>query len=217
MTNIILIDKTGTIKQATVKGLAKDLSNLYKKCGCKNPDEFDKCGSWNVNIDTENVYVEMWARDNGRANMENKYDFPPPCDTTLYFGTCALVRLSKNGDILNLTETMWKKIYEKLFGGFDDIEEEEDDDDDEDELANVPKEMKTKGGYLKDGFVVDNVEEEDGDENDDEDNEGSVEETSDETDEEENENMVIELDDSDDNDYSGSELEEEEYEYSDED
>ena len=218
MTNIILIDKTGTIKQATVKGLEKNLSNLYKKCGCKNSDEFDKCGSWSVKIDTENVYIEMWARDSGRANMENKYDFPPPCDTTLYFGTCALVRLNKNGDILNLTETMWKKVYEKLFGGFEDIEDEDDDEDDEDELSNVPKEMKTKGGYLKDGFVVDTIEEDEDENNEDddeEDEETDIEET--DEDEDEDENIVLEQDDSDDNDYSGSELEEEEYDYSDED
>ena len=118
MTNIILIDKTGTIKQATVKGLAKDLSNLYKKCGCKNPDEFDKCGSWNVNIDTENVYVEMWARDNGRANMENKYDFPPPVDNELYYGNCALVAYNENDEKINLTKSVWEKIYEKLNASF---------------------------------------------------------------------------------------------------
>jgi hypothetical protein len=33
------------------------------------------------------------------------------------------------------------------------------DDNEEDELANVPDEMKTSEGYLKDGFVVDDDEE----------------------------------------------------------
>ena len=37
---------------------------------------------------------------------------------------------------------------------FDDPKEEEDEEE-EDELENIPAEMKTKSGYLKDGFVVD--------------------------------------------------------------
>ena len=49
------------------------------------------------------------------------------------------------------------KMYEKLFGGFENlaltvVEDEEE----EDELAAIPASKKTKnGGYLKDGFVVD--------------------------------------------------------------
>ena len=47
-------------------------------------------------------------------------------------------------------------IYEKLFGGFEDLAATAEEDDKEiDELEKVPSEMKTKDGYLKDGFVVD--------------------------------------------------------------
>ena len=50
----------------------------------------------------------------------------------------------------------WNKIYEKLFGGFEDLADTTlADEQEEDELENVPKEKKTKNGYLKDGFVVD--------------------------------------------------------------
>ena len=52
--------------------------------------------------------------------------------------------------------SLWNKIYEKLFGGFEDLAATAAEDEAEiDELANVPKEKKTKQGYLKDGFVVD--------------------------------------------------------------
>ena len=44
------------------------------------------------------------------------------------------------------------KVYEKLFGGFEDLKSESES---EDELDEVPDDMKTKDGYLKDGFVVD--------------------------------------------------------------
>ncbi len=51
---------------------------------------------------------------------------------------------------------MWDKMYEKLFGGFEDLAlTSVEDDAEEDELANVPDENKTKDGYLKDNFVVD--------------------------------------------------------------
>ena len=57
---------------------------------------------------------------------------------------------------------LWEKLYEKLFGGFEDLTATQQEDEEEaDELENIPEDKKTKeGGYLKDGFVVDDVEEE---------------------------------------------------------
>ena len=52
----------------------------------------------------------------------------------------------------DLTIDLWNKIYEHLFGGFDDLDQEEDFSDDE--LEEYPDEMKTNSGYLKDDFVV---------------------------------------------------------------
>ena len=98
---------------------------------------------------------------NGRATNENKYDFPPPIDNVLFFGTCCIVA-KKLGKMENLTLGLWEKIYEKLFGGFEDLSSTAlEDEEEKDELELVPKEKKTKHGYLKDGFVVDSDEEED--------------------------------------------------------
>ena len=47
--------------------------------------------------------------------MENKYDFPPPVDKDLYFGTCLLVRVNETGLIIDLDAPTWSKIYEKIF------------------------------------------------------------------------------------------------------
>jgi len=42
-----------------------------------------------------------------------------------------------------------------LFGGFENLADTaKEDEEEEDELANIPAEMKTKTGYLKDDFVV---------------------------------------------------------------
>ena len=51
---------------------------------------------------------------------------------------------------------VWEKFYEDLFGGFENLADTaKEDEEEEDELENIPAEMKTKTGYLKDGFVVD--------------------------------------------------------------
>jgi hypothetical protein len=161
---IIIVDKSGSLKTLTVKEYKEE--ELFKKCGFKKAEGFKKHTEWNnVKIDGEKYSVCVYAKDDGKANSENKYDFPPPIDNKLFFGSCALVGYIKNDDgtkvLTNLSISLWEKIYEKLFGGFENlavttIEDEEE----EDELANVPKEKKTKHGYLKDGFVVDSDDDE---------------------------------------------------------
>jgi hypothetical protein len=47
-------------------------------------------------------------------------------------------------------------MYEKLFGGFEDLTRN-DTTDDEDEMKHIPKEKQTKSGYLKDDFIVDDT------------------------------------------------------------
>jgi len=102
--------------------------------------------------------------------------------------------LGDDDAIISLTVDEWTKIYEALFGGFEDIDTDEEPS--EDELDNIPPEMKTKQGYLKDGFVVNT----DSDENKESTDGDYEEESGDEESDEE----------------SDEELEEEPYDYSDE-
>lgn len=150
MTNIIIVNKNSDVKTLKCKNI--NYTNLYKKCGFKKENGFSKRNSWKVKIDDETHEIQLWARDSGNANTENKYDFPPPCDNKLYFGNCCLIKVCDD-NIVNLDVSLWNKIYEKLFGGFDDLNEEESLSDDE--LDDVPDKFKTKDGYLKDNFVVD--------------------------------------------------------------
>ena len=109
-----------------------------------------------VKYDSRHINLELYAKDNGRCNNINKFELPPPCDKSLYYGSMAIV-LSFNDKIEDLTVDLWNKLYEKLYGGFEDITNTKDDDENEvDELKDIPKSEKTKNGYLKDGFVVDN-------------------------------------------------------------
>ena len=155
---LLIIDKSGTPKILAVKDYKED--ELYKKCGFKKPDGLEKRNVWSVRLEKTNYRVALFAKEDGKANMENKYEFPPPVDSSLYFGSCAILVDQKNsaGEYVstNLTIGLWDKLYEKMFGGFEVLDTTcKDDDDESDELETVLKSKKTINGYLKDGFVVD--------------------------------------------------------------
>ena len=157
--NIIIVEKTGVLKSLAIKDYKED--ELFKKCGFKKADGFTKQTEWNVKLNGQKYSIMMFGKEDGKANMENKYDFPPPIDKKLLFGCCVLVGQLRDDSgaksLFSLTSDLWTKLYEKLFGGFEDLVATNDDDDEEDdELDLVPKSKKTKmTGYLKDGFVVD--------------------------------------------------------------
>jgi hypothetical protein len=155
---IVIVEKGGSLKSLSIKDFKAE--DLYKKCGFKKSEDFIKQIEWNAKFDGKKYFIEVFAKTEGRPNSENKYDFPPPIDNKLFFGSCAVLAYHKKDDgnkvYTDLSLALWNKIYEKLFGGFEDLATTaKEDEEEEDELANVPKEKKTKNGYLKDGFVVD--------------------------------------------------------------
>jgi hypothetical protein len=163
MPSFLIIEKNGNIKEATIKNIVKE--ELYKKSGLKTPEGFQQYTVWDVQYNSKKYSIGLYGKITGRANAENKYDFPPPVDNTLFFGNCILI----NEDLKeNLTSQLWEGIYEQLFGGFEDLEEDEDDDEDDDDDPDIEK---TKEGYAKDGFIVDDEEDEEEEEEEDEDEE----------------------------------------------
>jgi hypothetical protein len=149
-TSLVLIESNGTVK--TLKAKDVSLDTLYKKCGFRSSEDFVRQHTWEIKLAGETHIVSAWAKKTGKANFENKYDFPPPIDTALFFGTCAVVRTDEEGNLIGLTKETWEKIYEKLFGGFEDLGEE--DEYSTDELEGVDPALLTTDGYLKDDFVV---------------------------------------------------------------
>jgi hypothetical protein len=211
--DIIIVERLGSLKILSIKDYKQE--DLYKKCGFKKAEDFNKQTEWSVKISDTKYIIQLYAKMDGRANSENKYDFPPPVDTKLFYGSCALVGYIKNGDgakvLTNLSLGIWNKIYEKLFGGFEDlVATAKEDEEEEDELENIPKEKKTKNGYLKDGFVVDSSDTEDTSESDSESDD--IEDDEEET--EEDSEKVADEDDMEIQDV-GSELSEESYDYDD--
>jgi len=208
---VIIVEKNGTLKPLTIKDFKEE--ELFKKCGFKKGDDFEKQHEWNIKITDKKYAISVFAKTEGRANSENKYDFPPPIDSKLFFGNCVIIAKLKsesNNVYANLTLELWEKMYEKLFGGFEDLVVTAALDDEEvDELDAIPSEKKTKQGYLKDGFVVDSDGCEEDTEYETEDDSNLNESTDDETDkapgEKEEEDILLED--------IGSELSEESYDY----
>tara|TARA_B100000424_G_C22892854_1_gene474953 strand:- start:526 stop:1167 length:642 start_codon:yes stop_codon:yes gene_type:complete len=207
MVKLVLISKTCELSEESYDG---SLSNVHKAAGFKTRRGFSDRGSWPWN----NSYITLYAKETGRANSENKYELPPPLDTDLFFDTMILVKhsdLTPNADNLeDLTVEEWKKCYEKLYGGFEDLDKEEEYSSDE----YIPPELQTKHGYSKEGgFVVDSDDDEDEEEGEEEEEEWIPEQEEKDSDVEESEEEEEEWnhDGEDSEEEQGSELSEESY------
>mgnify|MGYP003340340805 CR=1 FL=1 len=169
-TTIVVVSKAGSLSECVVEPKQETTIEeltvlLSKKCGFRNPEGFACCHTWryrNKNAavagapTSKYIYVDIWAKTDGRAGQENKYELPPPIDEQLFFGNMALVARIDKENAINLTIELWNKIYEALFGGFEDLAATAAEDENEvDELDLIPASKKTSNGYLKDGFVVD--------------------------------------------------------------
>lgn len=192
MISIVTINKGGQIKTEKIKKV--NINELYKKAKLRKNDKFEKRNTWKL----EKGWVSIYAKNDGRAGSENKYDLPPPIDKDLYFGILVIIKhknkIPKNEEVVNFTKEEWLKVYEKCMGGFEDLENTSDEEEEEEE---IPAHLKTKSGYMKDGFVVDDDEDEEDCEDDGEDDD-------------EDEDCQSEEDDADseDDEHIGSDIEE---------
>jgi hypothetical protein len=149
MPYIIVIDKTGTIKETNIKEY--NAAELYKKANFKSAEGFRLEHKWIMETNpNQQIQIAIYGKKNGKAGQENKYDFPPPIDTVLFFGGCVLVseNVLEPNKIKDLRISEWKAIYEKLMGGFEDLKDTDEEGEDEEEDDTEPNE------YICDDFVV---------------------------------------------------------------
>lgn len=214
MVFVLLIDKSGSISETKLKTFS--MEEVCKKAKVKNINDYSRKNIWSVTINDVCYHIALYAKIIGRAGQENKYDFPPPVDSELYYGNCMLVNqldIQDPNNISDLKVSEWNAIYEKLFGGFDDCNDDEEMSEDDAGLE------LDKTGYEMDGFVVNDDDYEYEDEEEEEDEEEDTHEDEEEEEEEvlkppkkkrytkKKETIVLE------NEYLGcdSELEEEKY------
>lgn len=206
MVKIVVVSKTGELSEVS----ADTLKKLHTNAGYKTKRSFSDRGSW----PWKNSYITLYAKDSGRAGNENKYEVPPPLDTELYFDNMLLVKHSDltpdDSELEDLTVDEWKLCYDKLYGGFEDLDKEEEYSSDE----YVPKELQAKHGYSKEGgFVVDSDDDDDDivDVEEEEEEEWVPEEENEDSDEEEKEDSDEEEWNDEDDEEHGSELSEDSY------
>ena len=156
MPYIIIIDKTGTVKEMNIKEFREN--ELFKKANFKSPEGFLLQTKWDVVLDNKQNTISVYGKTNGKAGQENKYDFPPPIDSVLFFGGCVLIKMGNDSMIQDLRITDWNIIYDKLMGGFDDLDGNEEEEEEEEE--DIPPGMKlSKDGYVCDDFIVEDDDE----------------------------------------------------------
>jgi hypothetical protein len=162
MPYILIIDKTGVIKETNIKEYKEE--DLHKKANFKSAEGFALQTTWSglstsssTSSSNKQVSVSVYGKKAGKAGQENKYEFPPPIDSVLFFGGCVLVAKSEvEGSIVDLRVSSWNKMYDTLMGGFEDLdlEEVQEGEDEEEEDEDVDPNLIGKNGYMKDGFVV---------------------------------------------------------------
>jgi hypothetical protein len=179
MPYILVIDKLGAIKETNIKEYKEE--DLYKKANFKSAEGFALQTIW-TGLSSD-ISVSVYGKKTGKAGQENKYEFPPPIDSVLFFGGCVLIAKSELDDsIVDLRVSSWNNIYDTLMGGFEDLDLDHEEEEDEDDPEVQDLNLIGKNGYMKDGFVV-----EDDDVEFEEDREDLVEEEEDELVEEEEE------------------------------
>jgi len=113
---IIVIEKTGKLKESTIKNF--DENELYKKCGYKKKENFEVQSKWKINLNGKKYLIKLFGKKNGKINSENNYTFPPPIDKTILFGNCILLLYTYTNNVFNYTNLnipIWNQIYKKLF------------------------------------------------------------------------------------------------------
>lgn len=60
---VIIVDKTGSLKSLTIKDYKEE--ELYKKCGFKKPDGFEKHTEWKIKMDGKKYIVAAYGRTEG--------------------------------------------------------------------------------------------------------------------------------------------------------
>jgi hypothetical protein len=164
--NIVIVEKSSSLKETSIKELNED--ELYKKAGLKNATNFKLVHTFNISnltgINNTINEILIYGKTSGKAGQENKYEFPPPIDNVLFFGNCILLKTA-NKKLESLSVEEWNLIYNKLYGGFENLKDSELNDEIEEaiseqlELQKIQLENKnaifTKEGYLVDDFIVD--------------------------------------------------------------
>ena len=100
MVLFVKIDKNGNIQNKNID----IISNLYKKCGFRKSENFQKCFTYNN--------FEIWGKNCGKNNKQNTYDIFVNKNIKIY-GDAAVIKINK--EILeDLSLDDWNHTHNKI-------------------------------------------------------------------------------------------------------
>jgi hypothetical protein len=136
MIQTVILRVSGNVDQIIIDDIDEnyDLDNFdfeqfkkhFKKIG---KGEIERQCEWDLS-EEESYTIYGWKE--GKENIINKFELPPPEDTDLYFGDILVFRQIK-GKISNCSKSDFNDFYETSYGGFEDLGDEDTDDDEDDE------------------------------------------------------------------------------------
>ena len=97
MPKTIIIEKNTNKKEVNINIDTIDIEKLSKLCGFRKHNDFENHIIWETEFE-DNVYdIYLFGKVNGRANTENKYDFPPPVDNVSLISCSSIFSLFFSG------------------------------------------------------------------------------------------------------------------------
>jgi hypothetical protein len=119
--SVIIVEKSGSLKSLCVKNY--DETQLYKRCGFKSDNNFQKRCEWRIVKDSKKYIITAYGKDVGRVGLENNYKFPAPINNISLFGNCVLVLCVDNknnvegGSVESMSIDFWENINPTLVTG----------------------------------------------------------------------------------------------------
>ena len=152
MVKIIIAKRDGSLCEKKTKSF--DESDVYKYGGFKTMKDFGCVHSFELNKARIKYMQKIRAKQIMKINTNSSTN-----DTTLYFGNICILKYDNDGQCVDLDCQEWEKVYEELFGGFEDIGNSDGSSTRSMDSEIYSDEEYTDEGYLKDGFVVDDNDE----------------------------------------------------------
>ena len=124
----IIVKKTGELKVVKINGVSKvsevqienkhivSVFNSNIRNSKKFKENFKRYCDWEL----DEYVISIFGSKEGKAGSENKFDWPPPEDTDIYFGEILIIK-SKDNIIQDINKNIFSEFIDISFGGFEDL------------------------------------------------------------------------------------------------
>ena len=124
----IIVKKTGELKVVKINGVSKvsevQIENKHIvsvfNSNIRNSKNFKENFKRYCDWELDEYVISIFGSKEGKAGSENKFDWPPPEDTDIYFGEILIIK-SKDNIIQDINKNIFSEFIDISFGGFEDL------------------------------------------------------------------------------------------------